>query len=155
MLRVAAGKLAPCYDFVVQRPKIVIDTNVFLTALRSQKGASYRLLSIASEGYFDLALSVPLVLEYEAVAKRESGLAGAVIDDILDRLCAMAELHSIYFLWRPYLRDLKDDFVLELAVQAGCSAIVTYNKRDFQGVERFGTTALTPQEFLDWIGAMK
>jgi putative PIN family toxin of toxin-antitoxin system len=139
----------------VPKPKIVIDTNVFLTALRSRKGASYRLLSLVSADLFDVALSVPLALEYEAVAKRESSLAAAAIDDILDRLCALAELHSIYFLWRPWLPDPKDDFILELAVQAGCTAIITYNKRDFRGAEKFGTAVLNPQEFLDWIGAMK
>lgn len=139
----------------MQRPKVVIDTNVLLAALRSRRGASYRLLSLVPQGLFRIALSVPLVLEYESVAKRESTLTASAIDRILDRLCALADLHPIYFRWRPSLPDPKDDFVLELAFQAGCSAIVTYNRRDFRGSERFGVTALTPQEFLDWIGAIK
>jgi len=39
-------------------------------------------------------------------------------------------------------------------VAAGCDAIVTYNKRDFQGVERFGLRVLDPRELLYEIGVM-
>ncbi len=62
--------------------------------------------------------------------------------------------HAIFFLWRPYLRDPKDDMVLELAVKAGCESIVTYNTRDFTGVEQFGLQAIEPGIFLQSIGAL-
>ena len=74
--------------------------------------------------------------------------------DILDYLCAMATKQEIFFLWRPSLRDPKDEMVLETAVAGGCSAIVTYNKRDFQGAEQFGLAISTPKEFLEIIGAL-
>jgi predicted nucleic acid-binding protein len=52
------------------------------------------------------------------------------------------------------LRDPQDDMVLELAVKAGCDAIVTYNQRDFAGVEEtFQVRVVTPSEFLKDIGA--
>lgn len=38
--------------------------------------------------------------------------------------------------------------VLELAVEARCECIVTFNTRDFVGVEKFGLRAITPGEFL-------
>lgn len=66
----------------------------------------------------------------------------------------MANLHEIYFLWRPYLPDPQDDMVLELAVNAGCKYIVTYNKRDFRGTETFGIEVVTAKEFLEKIGAL-
>jgi predicted nucleic acid-binding protein len=50
------------------------------------------------------------------------------------------------------LNDPKDDFVLELGVESGCDFIITFNIRDFIGVERFGLTAITPREFLKQIG---
>ena len=59
---------------------------------------------------------------------------------------------EIYFLWRPVLRDPKDDMVLEVAVEASCEFVVTHNLRDFRGIERFGVGALTPSEFLREIG---
>ena len=48
--------------------QVAVDTNVFVTALRSQLGASYKLLSLIDQEIFQLNLSVPLVLEYEEVA---------------------------------------------------------------------------------------
>lgn len=74
--------------------------------------------------------------------------------DILDYLCSVADRRAIYFLWRPSLRDPKDEMVLETAVAGGCSTIISYNKKDFAGAERFGLTVDTPQEFLRVIGAL-
>jgi predicted nucleic acid-binding protein len=54
----------------------------------------------------------------------------------------------IHFLWRPTLSDPGDEFVLELAVAAGCKVIVTHSTKDFRGAERFGITIVTPGEFL-------
>ena len=51
-------------------PRIVMDTNVLYAALRSQRGASNKLIMLADEGLFQLCVSVPLVLEYEDVLKR-------------------------------------------------------------------------------------
>ena len=62
---------------------------------------------------------------------------------------------EVFFLWRPFLPDPKDDMVLELAVAAGCDAIVSYNKRDLAGAERFGVRLCTPKEFLTEIGALR
>lgn len=131
--------------------RIVIDTNVFISALRSSRGASYRLLRLVGGADFEIALSVPLVLEYEDVAKRmpdDTGLSDEDVDDIIDYLCGVAHLQEIHFLWRPVLRDSRDDHVLELAAAAGCGVVVTHNVRDFAGSERFGVKAITPGEFL-------
>lgn len=136
---------------------IVIDTNVLTAALRSKRGASYRLLMLINGGKFDIHISVPLVLEYEEVAKRlleDISLTEQDIDDVLDYLCAVARRHQIFYLWRPFLKDPKDDMVLELAVTANCDFIITYNKRDFQGAERFSLRVVTPKEFLEEIGEL-
>ncbi len=136
-------------------PRIVIDTNVLVSALRSSRGASHRFLMLVGGTDFEVALSVPLVLEYEDVVKRMSevtGLSDDDVDDIIDYLCSVAHLQEIHFLWRPILRDSRDDHVLELATEAGCSVVVTHNVRDFVGAERFGVTAITPGEFLRSIG---
>ena len=136
-----------------------MDTNVFYAALRSRRGASHRLLQeIGRNEAFQIHVSVPLVLEYEEIAKRHSralALTHTDIDDILDYLCSVAGLHSIFYLWRPYLPDPEDDMLLELAVEAGCQRIVTYNQRDFRGSEQFGVRAVTPQEFLREVGVIR
>ena len=131
--------------------QVVLDTSVLVAALRSQRGASYEVLSRVGGAEFELSVSVPLVLEYEAAAKaqaRDLGLTHADLDDVVDYLCSVAHPRQIFYLWRPVLRDPKDDMVLELAVEAGCEAIITHNLRDFVGAERFGISVLTPGAFL-------
>ncbi|MCC6123805.1 MAG: putative toxin-antitoxin system toxin component, PIN family [Pirellulales bacterium] len=138
-------------------PQIVIDTNVLVSALRSRRGASHKLLGLIENGIFQINLSVPLVLEYEDAAKRmlgEIALTEQNIDDIIDYLCQIANLRKIYYLWRPYLKDPNDDMVLELAVAARCDVIVTFNQRDFRNIRRFGIRAITPREFLIEIGEL-
>jgi len=136
--------------------RIVVDTNVIVSALRSRRGASFRLLSlIGKSASFEISLSVPLLLEYEDVLKRQArelGLSHGDVDDVLEYLCSVANLHEVYYLWRPVLRDPQDDFVLELAVGASCEAIVTFNVRDFEGAEAFGLRIEGPQAFLKRIG---
>ncbi|PSB18210.1 hypothetical protein C7B65_16015 [Phormidesmis priestleyi ULC007] len=77
-----------------------------------------------------------------------------VANDLLGFHCAVAKHHQIFFLWRPYLPDPKDDRVLELAVKAECNYIITYNLRDFVDVKRFGLQAPEPAFFLHRIGAL-
>jgi putative PIN family toxin of toxin-antitoxin system len=131
--------------------RAVLDSNVLVAALRSRAGASFRLLELLRDEKFEIAVSVPLVLEYEAVLIRHAndlGLSEANVRAILDFICSVAVRQSIYYLWRPQLRDPQDEFILELAVAGECRAIVTHNRRDFLGVERLGITILTPGQFL-------
>jgi putative PIN family toxin of toxin-antitoxin system len=138
-------------------PDIVIDTCVFVSALRSKRGASYKLFMSIGTGVFDISISVPLIIEYEAAAKRlisEIQLAAADIEDITDYLCAVAKCREVFYLWRPLLKDPTDDMVLELAVVSGSKFIITFNKKDFAGSEKFGIKVLTPREFLKWTGGV-
>lgn len=138
-------------------PQVVIDTSVVTSALRSRLGASYRLLMLVDSGKFTINLSVPLLLEYEQVAKRlvgETPLTEADVDDILDYLCQTAGQRRVFYLWRPFLKDPEDDMVLELAVAASCGFIVTFNTRDFAGAEQFGIRVVTPKEFLQFLGEL-
>ncbi len=135
--------------------QIVIDTNVIISALRSSQGEAYQLLNQTDKGLFEINLSVPLLLEYEDVTKRlldDLSLSSQEIDDILDYLCTIAHHHQVYYLWRPFLPDPQDDMVLELAVKARCEFIVTYNQKDFKGVEQFGIQVVTPYQFRQKLG---
>lgn len=127
---------------------IVLDTNVLVAALKSSRGASFRLLSLVEYDYFTLHVSTPLVTEYESVLKRGiTSLSAEEIDDVIDFICSKAVLNKIFYLWRPVLKDPDDDFVLELAVKANAT-IVTWNIADFKHVARFGIAVITPREFL-------
>jgi putative PIN family toxin of toxin-antitoxin system len=142
----------------MKTPDIVLDTNVIIAALHSKKGASNKLLSLVGTHKFEIHDSVALILEYEDVIQRhraELGLSHNDVTDLIDSLCSMAHHHKVYFLWRPFLSDVDDELVLELAVTAQCEYIVTHNIRDFKGIDQFGVQAVTPKEFLKIIGEVK
>lgn len=137
--------------------RVVLDTNVLISALRSQKGASFKVVNLIGKRLFQLSVSVPRVLEYESAAKRINKLLGlrySDIDDILDYICKVAEHRDIYYLWRPFLKDPKDDMVLEVAVESESEFIVTHNIRGFAEVEQFGLEAITPRQLLEKIGEL-
>jgi len=141
-----------------KRYQIVMDTNVLISALRSRRGPSFKLLSLIGKGRFEINLSVPLVLEYEAVAKRSrwhDKPSWVHVSNIIDYLCEAGRQQTIHFLWRPRARDPKDDMVLEVAVAGQCDGIVTYNKKDFAEANSFGLELYTPYEFLHKIGEEK
>ncbi len=150
------GSLDPgcdtAYGGIVSVPRIVLDTNVLVSGLRSRLGSAFRVLTAIADGKVEVALSVPLVLEYEDALLRATNLSATEIRQVVAYLCSVGYLQKVYFLWRPFLRDPGDDLVLELAVAAGASQIVTFNQRDFRGVERFGVSAIEPRDLLVQLG---
>src|SRR5437773_2078290 len=99
--------------------RAVLDTNVLGAGSRSRLGASFRVLSLVGTGRFEIAISVPLVLEYEeALLDQAAGHAWsrAQIEDVLDYLCSVGRTTEPSFVWRPWLPDPDDDFILDLAV---------------------------------------
>jgi putative PIN family toxin of toxin-antitoxin system len=139
--------------------RFVLDTATMVAAIRSDAGASRRLLVAALERRFSLLVSVPLLIEYESVMTRNEHLAvsGMSADDVaalLDTVALVAERVHLAFLWRPTLRDADDDMVLEAAVNGGADAIVTLNRRDFiPAAERFGIQVLSPGAAAALLGA--
>lgn len=137
-------------------PLVVLDTNVLVAAIRSRRGASFRLVEQLGTGVFDIAVSVPLVLEYEDAMLRQRGaLSAQEVGDMVDYVCSVARRQTIFYLWRPLLRDPKDDMVAEVAVAAGAEAVVTHNRRDFTGLGSFGIRVDAPGEFLKTIGGKR
>jgi predicted nucleic acid-binding protein len=132
--------------------RLVLDTAAMVAAIRSDAGASRRLLQSALERRRGLTLlvSVPLLIEYEAVLTRAehltvAGLSAADVAELLDAVAAVAEPVRLAYLWRPALPDMDDDMVLEAAVNGRAEGIVTFNLRDFGTVaERFGIQVLLP-----------
>jgi len=134
---------------------IILDTNVLVSATRSNQGASYQLLVNIDAPIFKVHISTPLVFEYESILKREiEHSRHADMDTIVDYLCLIAIAHQIFYLWRPVLNDIKDDHILELAVKAQAT-IVTWNVKDFKIAKlKFGLEVMTPKELLKQKGLL-
>lgn len=142
----------------MRRINVVLDTNVIIAALKSSKGSAYKLLILLADDLYAPNISVPLFVEYESVAKREGmleGLGEEDIEAILDYVLSKSSIRKIFYLWRPFLKDPKDDLILEVAAESQSKYIITFNKKDFKDIEKFGITALTPKEFLLEIGVLK
>lgn len=139
----------------------VLDTNVLVAAVRSPAGASAELLRRVLQQRVPVLCSVPLFLEYEDVLSRPEHLAaaGAQLRDVhnlLDVLAGVAVPVTIQFLWRPQLRDPKDDMVLELAVnglgQGRPVTLITFNQRDFlPQASAFGIAVIGPAQFFQGV----
>jgi putative PIN family toxin of toxin-antitoxin system len=135
----------------------VLDTDVIVAALRSDRGVSRQLLLAALNQNFDLLLSVPLILEYEAVLTRPEhlaacGLSSSEVGRVLDDLAAVARPVRLAFRWRTRLSDPDDDMVLETAINGTASAIVTFNQRDFaSGIKGFSCAVILPATALQQI----
>ena len=119
--------------------------------LGQSKEHTYEVRNLLDNRKFEIeiALSVALALEYEDAALRATLVRAEALYKILGFLCSSAHRQKIFYLWRPYLPDPKDEMVLELAVAARASHIVTYNLRDFRGAERFGIQVVRPEDYLD------
>lgn len=139
----------------MQKYNIVIDTNVIVSALLSKRGASYKLLElIGKSNKFEINISVNLFFEYEAVSNRQKNISLIELDELMLYLFKNANKHNIFISIRPFLLDSKDDFIVELAVQSKSDFIITYNKKHFTNIEKFGIKALTSKEFLEFIGEL-
>lgn len=96
-------------------------------------------------------VTVPLALEYEEVLLRHREAAGWSRREtlaFLGLLFRKARRHEVYYLWRGHADDPEDAHVLEAAVAAQASRLVTFNVGDFTGASRFGIEVMTPGEFL-------
>jgi predicted nucleic acid-binding protein len=102
------------------------------------------------EGKFEVLVSVPLIIEYEAVLTRPehleaSGLTSRQVNEVLDALVKVAIPVYLRFLWRPRLKDPADEMVLETAVNGGADWLVTFNLRHLaEPASEFGIRAAQP-----------
>ena len=111
---------------------VVIDTNIFVSVLRSDGGASREVLRRALRGVYLPLFSNALWLEYEDLLGRavwSDATTSGERREILAALAAAGRWVRIYYLWRPNLPDEADNHLIELAVAGGAKAIITHNTR--------------------------
>jgi predicted nucleic acid-binding protein len=85
--------------------------------MRSKIGASNEVIRRLALGKFKGVVSTALILEYDDVLHRP-GMVPAYtqseITSFIDSICAVTSEAFIYFRWRPFLPDPKDDLVFGL-----------------------------------------
>jgi putative PIN family toxin of toxin-antitoxin system len=135
----------------INSPIVVLDSNVVFSALFSSKGYSFELLGHLRDEAFQIAITPPLLFEYEDLLNRPGKiphLAPKEIDAFLNWLTFVARRHRVYYLWRPRLPDPRDDLVLEAALASSAKFIVTFNAKHFRPAGSLGILALDPHQFI-------
>ena len=134
---------------------IVIDTNVWISALISKDGVSREVIRWALLEKIAPQISTTLFLEYEDVMKREKiqalcSLSIEEQEELFQAFLSTCKWNEIFYLWRPNLDDENDDFLIELAVASNSSVIVTDNIKDIEhGELQFDIEVLTPKQFVE------
>ena len=146
--------------------KIVVDSNVFFSALYSNSGASFAIVSYLPDAkqknLYTNCVSVPTILELEDILFRPQNrellepFSGEDLSRFIDDVVLMSQRVMLSYLWRPFLKDGGDDKILELAFNGNAKYIVTHNTKDFEGVEeRFEIKIVTPKQFLNLTKGLK
>jgi putative PIN family toxin of toxin-antitoxin system len=129
--------------------RVVLDTNVLVSALLVQGSVPDRLLELAVAGRFTLMIDSRVVAEYHDVFQRpEFGFDPSRIAHVLAVLeqaeWIVAEPLSLT------LPDPSDQPFVEVAITGGADAIVTGNVRHFRFPGgRLAISVLTPRQMLD------
>jgi putative PIN family toxin of toxin-antitoxin system len=132
--------------------RLVLETDVLVATLRSARGASRQLLISALDREIEILVSVPLMVEYEAVLTRPehldaSGLTSGDVNAVLDALAKVLIPVRLSFLWRPKLKDPADEMVLETAINGEADRLVTFNVRHLaEAAREFGIPVMRPRE---------
>ena len=135
--------------------RIVLDTNVFISALLGPRGASREVLRRCLKGQHEPLMGTALFVEYESVMAREElfetcPLSRDEREVLLDAFLSVCRWHTVYYAWRPNLPDETDNHVVELAVAGSAAAIVTKNTTDFRRAELHfpGLRIVQPEDLL-------
>lgn len=135
--------------------RIVVDTNVLISALIGSTGPSRELIRRCLRYDYQPLVGTTLFCEYESVSSRPDILElcpieQSEVDTIVQSFVSISEWISIYYSWRPNLKDEADNHLIELAIAGNAHAIVTHNIKDFKNADLFfpELVILKPEDIL-------
>ena len=120
--------------------KIVVDTSILVSALIGPTGASRELIRSCLMGDYQPLMGNALFCEYESVLTRaviidRCPLSTTEISRLLSAFISVSRWVSIYYTWRPNLKDESDSHIIELAIAGNAQIIATHNVKDFKNAE--------------------
>ena len=137
------------------KSRIVVDTSVFISALIGSNGPSREVLRQCLKGKYQPLIGNALFSEYESVRSREEikakcSLSQEEIQDLLAAFLSVCGWVTIYYLWRPNLKDEADNHLIELAIAGNAGSIITNNTKDFRKAELLfpNLSILKPEDFI-------
>jgi uncharacterized protein len=128
--------------------KVVLDTNVLVSALVFPGGVPEQVYRLAIEGDFTLVASPPLLAELGRVLTEKFGWQDDYVRAALAQIVRIGEIVEPVDRVNVIVDDPDDDRVLEAARTGGAGFIVS-GDRHLLGLSRWGEVAiLSPAEFL-------
>ena len=130
--------------------EIVVDTNVFVSALLTPHGFPRSILLKIAHGEFRLVISAPLLLEL-ITAFSKPKLQALVPKRKISDLVSL--IHQSARIVKPSMtlhacRDLKDNAVLECALAGKVDAIISGDKDLLELNPFHGISVLSPRDFI-------
>jgi putative PIN family toxin of toxin-antitoxin system len=128
--------------------KVVLDTNVIVSAVLTTHGVCAQILDMITEGVFGIYVDDRILAEYDSVLRRPR--LHLIPDDaaeVVEWIRSVAERVGAV----PLLAELPDPGdipFLEVAASAG-AILVTGNTRHYPKRSRVGVTVLSPREFIE------
>ena len=128
--------------------RIVLDTNVLVSALLKPGSKPARILRLVLQGEIDVVTSEAILSEYtEVLSRPKFHLDPQLVQTILEILRSRS-IHAPALPLSLDLPDGQDEAFLEAALAAGADALVTGDKNHFpRGLCR-GQKVMSPDEFL-------
>ena len=131
--------------------KIVLDTNVLVSAFLNPYGKPARILRLILQGEIEMIVDERILDEYEAVLLRPVfGLHRRDVMTVLDVLRSIS-IQALAYSGKVELPDEGDEPFLEVALSGMADAIVTGNSRHFPARRCKGVKILSPEEFLRFL----
>ncbi|MHB8454016.1 MAG: putative toxin-antitoxin system toxin component, PIN family [Acidiferrobacterales bacterium] len=130
--------------------KVVLDTNIFISALVLPGGQAEKAVFGAAEGRFELAISRPIIHEVLGVLARKFARDA---EELARAAIFLTELGEIVHPRKTprVLRDEPDNRILECALTAHAEVIVTADRMMLALREHKGVRMMTLREFLGMI----
>jgi len=127
---------------------VVADTNVIISAI-FWPGDSRRCMALWAKRRFHLAVTVPLLEEYEEIASRVAAeIPGVDPAPWIRWINNKAKVYEPAPLGKRRSRDPDDDPVLACALASGAKAIISKDRDLLILKKPFGIQIVTPREFL-------
>jgi putative PIN family toxin of toxin-antitoxin system len=131
--------------------RLIIDTNILISALLSSTSLPAHLVVLWREGRFDLLTSADQldelmrVTRYPKIRERLApALAGRLINEIRDLAVIVKDLPVV-----TASPDPNDNYLLGIALAGAADFLLTGDKRDLLGLKLYeGTKIITVREFL-------
>ncbi len=132
--------------------KLILDTNVVVSALISNSIPTKILYELVLNQKVETCLSKEILKEYVEVLNRDKFSKYANFKTNAD--IVLKKIHEISKVYKTdrkinILTDVSDNKFLELAIASSADYLITGNTNDFQMDDFEHTTILTPREFWD------